>query len=241
MSDRADLMRMLEEGCRELGLELDAYQSGQCLEYLEMVLTWNKKINLTAIVEKKEFIIKHFLDSHSGAFLIGKAGRLADIGSGAGFPGLAMKILYPGLEVWLIESVSKKAGFLEKAAGDLGLEKVRVIHGRAEDLGQEPSLRETFDFAVSRAVSSMGVISEYCLPLVRIGGRFVAYKAAGVEEEIARSEDAVGILGGEIEGVHHLTLPFSGDGRTLISIKKTSPSPGKYPRRAGIPEKRPLS
>lgn len=240
MTDRAALMKMLEEGCRELGLELDSYQSGQCLEYLEMVLAWNEKINLTAIVEKEEFIIKHFLDSLSGAFLMEKAGRLGDIGSGAGFPGLVLKILYPALEVWLIESVRKKAAFLEKAAGDLGLERVRVIHGRAEDLGQDPSLRETFDFAVSRAVSQMAVIAEYCLPLVRIGGCFVAYKGTGVEEEISRSENAVRILGGEIEGVHRLTLPFSGDGRTLISVRKTRPSPGKYPRRAGIPAKRPL-
>lgn len=240
MNDREGMGRLLLEGTRELGLELDSDRIAQFLDYLELVQEWNEKINLTAILDEKEFIIKHFIDSLAGVLLMEDRGRLADIGSGAGLPGLALKLFYPELEICLVESVGKKAQFLEKTAQVLALKDVQVLCSRAEDLGKDSLYRESFDFVVCRAVSQLAVVAEYCLPLVKTGGCFIAYKGDRAEEELSRAEKAVATLGGTLEPVYKVTLPFLGDKRTLIPIRKTGTCPEKYPRRAGIPAKRPL-
>lgn len=240
MSERQEMGSLLKEGCQALGLSLEEGQVQLFLEYLELVREWNRKINLTAIVDEKEFIIKHFLDSLTGAKIISGNGLLADIGSGAGLPGLALKIFYPGLRVTLVESLGKKAEFIATAARALKLENVQVVCGRAEELGRDPSFREGFEFAVCRAVSELAVIAEYCLPLVKAGGIFLAYKGEKAEEELSRGQGALPLLGGELSRIHKVKLPFSGDPRTLLEIKKITPTPEKYPRRTGIPAKRPL-
>lgn len=240
MTDRNAMCNLLLEGCESLGLELHSRQASQFMDYFDLVRTWNEKINLTAILEKREFIVKHFIDSLTGAFFVGSRGKLVDVGSGSGLPGLALKIYYPELEVCLVESVGKKAAFIERAAETLGLKGFQVITMRAEEMGQAPLYRETFDYAVCRAVGNLAVIAEYCLPLVKKGGCFVAYKGDKGEEELSRGAMAIKILGGGEEVVDKVSLPFLGDGRTLISIGKIAPSPEKYPRRTGIPAKRPL-
>lgn len=240
MTDKESLYELLEQGCLELGIVLDPEQIRMLLEYYDLVIDWNQKVNLTAIVDGKEFVVKHLIDSLSGAACLGEAGRLVDIGSGAGFPGIPLKILYPGLFVCLVESVNKKTEFLKTAVTALKLEGIQVVSGRAEEIGQNPAMRETFDFAVTRAVSKLAVIAEYCLPLVKVGGTFVAYKGEKVEEELLPGEAAIGALGGAIEQIVEVKLPFLGDRRTLIKVAKKGTTPAKYPRRIGVPAKRPL-
>ena len=240
MVDRTAMSELLVAGCQELELDLKEAQAAQFLDYFDLVQEWNQKINLTAIVDERQFMIKHCIDSLAGASFLGPRGRLVDIGSGAGLPGLALKIFYPQLEVCLVESLGKKARFIETAAAALGLKGVEVVCSRAEEIGQEPAFRENFDFAVCRAVSELAVITEYCLPLVKTGGCFVAYKGDKAEEELSRAELAISTLGGTLEAIHKVTLPLLGDGRTLISLRKTSATPVKYPRRPGLPTKQPL-
>jgi len=232
---------MLLEGCELLGCNLELQQARKFMQYFDLVKEWNQKINLTGIKDDREFIIKHFIDSLSGVPLIGSQGRLVDIGSGAGFPGLPLKLFYPELEVFLVESVGKKAEFIEIAATALGLEGVTVVNARAEEIGRDLRFRETFDYAVCRAVSELAVIAEYCLPLVKVGGYFIAYKGDDLEAEVSGAINAFAVLGGKLDQVHKVALPFLGDGRTLVKVKKSEPSPDKYPRRTGIPAKRPLS
>lgn len=240
MNDREELIRLLLEGCNMLELELKESQVNNFLQYLRLVQEWNEKINLTAIVNSNEFIVKHFLDSLTGTQHLDGRGKLVDVGSGAGLPGLALKIYFPEMEVCLVESVGKKAQFLETAAKDLGLQNVNVVCARAEDVGRDGAFREAFDYAVCRAVSELAVIAEYCLPLVKIGGILLAYKGDKADEELSRAGMAISTLKGEVDGIYKVTLPLLGDNRTLIRIKKTGTCPEKFPRRPGIPVKRPL-
>lgn len=240
MTDKGNLIKLLEQGSNELGIVLNEEQIRLLMEYSALVLEWNEGVNLTSIVESKDFVIKHLIDSLTGVPFLADQGKLVDIGSGAGFPGIPLKIFYPGLEVWLVESVKKKSEFLKTAVGALGIEGVTVVWGRAEELGQDPAFRETFDFAATRAVSELAVISEYSLPLLKVQGVFVAYKGDKVEEELLDGEAAIATLGGAVEAVCKVKLPFIGDGRTLIKVVKQEPTPDKYPRRTGIPAKRPL-
>lgn len=237
---REALMCLMLEGSSALGCELKEQTALQLMDYLDLVLEWNKKVNLTAITDGRDFIIKHFVDSLAGVSLLGPSGKLVDVGSGAGFPGLVLKIFYPGLEVCLVESVGKKAQFLKAAAGTLGLEGVEVVCARAEEVGRNSKYREAFDYAVCRAVSELAVVAEYCLPLVKVEGSLVAYKGDKAEEELSRAERAIALLGGTVQQVYQVKLPFLGDGRTLIKVCKQEICPEKYPRRTGVPAKRPL-
>lgn len=237
---KAALNKILLEGCSLLGCHLQLWQADELMQYYEVVREWNEKINLTAIRDEKDFIIKHFIDSLAGAPFLRPQGRLIDIGSGAGFPGVPLKIYYPQLEVCLVESVGKKAEFIETAGNALGLKGISVVNARAEEVGRDSNFREKFDFAVCRAVSELTVIAEYCLPLVKLGGSFLAYKGDKAEEELSRAGVALELLGGTVEQVHKIELPFLGDPRTLIEVRKSQPSPEKYPRRTGVPAKRPL-
>ena len=225
-----------------LGICLSDDQINQFLIYYEMLSERNQVINLTAISEYQDVMKKHFVDSiclvkacdlSTGMFLM-------DVGTGAGFPGLALKIAFPELKVTLLDSLNKRVLFLNDVIKKLGLKDVDAIHGRAEDFAKQQKYREKYDLCVSRAVSNLSTLSEYCLPFVKIGGMFVAYKSEKVMEEISVAENSIFLLGGEMERQVEFNLPFSDIYRNLVLVRKKTETPGKFPRKAGLPGKEPL-
>jgi 16S rRNA (guanine527-N7)-methyltransferase len=224
------------------GLELSDFQKQQFERYLELLLEWNQKFNLTAITEPEDVWIKHFLDS----LLITRAqawqgkGLVADLGSGAGFPGIPLKILCPDLQVVLFEASAKKTEFLNMVCMALGLENIKAVHLRAEDAGQSKLYRETFDWVVSRAVASLSVLAEYGLPLLKINGILAAYKGPGYLQELEDASRALKTLGGTLMGAESAELPKNLGHRHIVLIQKTSPTPAAYPRKAGMPGRKPL-
>ena len=212
--------------------------------YFQELVEWNRAVNLTAIVEPDEVAAKHFRDSLSVARAIPgetlAGGSLLDVGSGAGFPGLPLKIAWPGLNVTLLESVGKKAAFLRHVVDGLGLSGVAVENGRAETLAHEPRLRESFDVVAARAVARMAALAELTLPFCKTGGIVVAQKKAGIDDELREAERAIGLLGGALERIEVVDDVEPGDPRWLVALRKTAPSPDRYPRRPGIPARRPL-
>lgn len=231
--------RMLIDGAKEVGVKVSHEVAHNLILYKDIVLEWNEKINLTAITDEKDFIIKHFLDSLTVCSLINKSGKLVDLGTGAGFPGIPIKMIYPDMEVTLVDSVDKKIKFLNEVITRLNLTKTYTKHSRAEELGKNLDFREKFDVCVARAVAGLPVLLEYCLPLVKIDGIFVALKGS-VIDEIEQSKKALKVLGGEIVEVKELVLPYSDSGRTLVCVKKTKSTPVQYPRKPGKPSKEPL-
>ncbi|MCR5370319.1 MAG: 16S rRNA (guanine(527)-N(7))-methyltransferase RsmG [Clostridium sp.] len=234
----------LKEEMSLMGIELTGQQVSQFAEYYRLLLEWNSVMNLTAITEEAEVITKHFTDSASlvkavPSILNGEE-KLADIGTGAGFPGIPLKIINPGLSVVLMDSLNKRIRFLDEVIRVLGLTGITAVHGRAEDIGRNPEYREQFDLCVSRAVANMATLSEYCLPLVKVGGKFIAYKSEKAEEEMKAASTAVVKLGGQEKDICGFRLP-NGDERKLVIIEKTAKTPKKYPRKAGTPAKEPLS
>ena len=221
-------------------------------KYYELLLEWNEKINLTAITEEDEVYTKHFEDSlaivnirNEISDLIGKdivtdEISLADIGTGAGFPGLVIAVAFKNIRVTLVDSLNKRVDFLNEVISTLGIDNAVAIHSRAEDLARDPDYRENFDITVSRAVARLNLLSEYCLPFVRQGGLFIPYKSGDSKEEIKEAENAVNILGGEISGIKDFKLPQTDIERSLILIKKIENTPKKYPRPAGKASKKPL-
>lgn len=235
------------------GIVLTKRQLEQFLRYYELLAEWNGRMNLTAITEYEDVMKKHFLDSLSlvkafeGKEFPGgenaahkRAVSLLDVGTGAGFPGLALKIAFPKLEVTLLDSLNKRIQFLDAVIGELKLEGVRALHGRAEDYARPGELREEFDLCVSRAVARLSTLAEYCLPFVRQGGMFIAYKSEKSYEEVEAARRAVSLLGGRLKGQAEFLLPNSDIHRNLVLIEKVKPCPGKYPRKAGLPGKEPL-
>ncbi|WP_418791239.1 16S rRNA (guanine(527)-N(7))-methyltransferase RsmG [Phosphitispora sp. TUW77] len=243
------LENIIYEGSLALGITLAKKEVEIYLRYLEILLEWNKKFNLTAIVNPEEVVKKHFLDSMvSLPFIIQKRpNTLIDVGTGAGFPGVPLKIAFQKTNylnktsVVLLDSLKKRVHFLEHLIEELKLENIKTIHGRAEDCGQHPEYREMFDIVVSRAVSSVAVLSEFCLPFIRVNGIFIAYKGPNAIDELKEGKKAISILGGRIAEVKDVKVPGLDQGRTIIIIEKAFPTPEKYPRKAGIPEKRPLN
>ena len=238
MADPAE--RLLADTAAAWGLPLDPNQLRQFARYTDELLAWNAHTNLTAITDRQAIYVRHFLDSLALARFWGPPpATLVDIGTGAGFPGVPLKILHPPLAVTLIESVGKKAAFLKHLIAILGLEQVRVVTGRAETFGHDPGERERYDLATARAVADLRVLAEYALPLLRVGGRLLAPKGAGAEREIEGARRAVALLGGTIEQVVPIELPGV-EPRSLVVARKVAPTDPRYPRAVGIPARRPL-
>ena len=240
MQDESSLKELLTEGIKEYSLTLDDLQVESLLKYKEILKEWNEKINITAIEEDRDIIIKHYIDSISIIpYLQNKSIKLIDIGTGGGFPGIPVKIVYNNIDVTLLDSLDKRIKFLDEVINILKLKKIRAVHGRAEDYGIKQEFREKFDVAVARAVASLPVLLEYCLPFVSVGGIFIAMKGSSIEEAQS-SKKALEILGGKIEDIKDLTLPFSDIKRNIVIVRKFRQTPTKYPRKAGKPSKEPL-
>lgn len=210
--------------------------------YYEMLIDTNKVMNLTAITEYSEVVIKHFADSAAIGCITDMNGNidLIDVGTGAGFPGIVLKIVYPQLSVVLLDSLNKRVNFLKNVITELGLTDISAIHGRAEDIARNKDYREKFDLCVSRAVANMSSLSEYCLPFVKVGGRFIPYKADGCDEEVKTASKAVNILGGKIRKIESYVIPDTDICRKFVVIDKLRNTSAKYPRKAGLPTKEPL-
>ena len=235
------LEQLLFESCKKINVELDDKQIKQFIDYKNMLLEWNEKMNLTAITDEKEVILKHFVDCLvicSGAELSGK--KIIDVGTGAGFPGVPVKIACPDIDITLLDSLNKRITFLNELKNKLGLEKVDCVHMRAEDGGADKNLRESFDFCISRAVANLAVLSEYCLPFVKVGGSFISMKGPDVEEELNEAKKAIKVLGGEVVEVKKVVIPETDITHSLIVIKKVKATPSKYPRKAGKAKKEPI-
>lgn len=238
-----NIENFLVDSCSQLGIELSEKQIVQFMQYKAILLEWNKKINLTAITEEKEIIIKHFVDSISivKAMNQEKSFSVIDVGSGAGFPGIPLKIISKEIcSFTLLDSLNKRIRFLNETVNLLRLENVNCIHGRAEDIGQNQSYREKFDYCVSRAVANLTVLSEYCLPFVKIGGYFIASKGPEIKQEMEASQEVISLLGGKIEKTIKVNIPNSDIMHNLIVISKVKNTPLKYPRKAGKVNKNPI-
>lgn len=235
----------LKKDLNEFGIELTAEMEEQFLLYYNMLIEWNSFMNLTAITDFDEVLKKHFTDSVSLIRAIPDLGekkfKVIDVGTGAGFPGIPLKIVFPNISVVLLDSLNKRVNFLKEVISKLQFTDITAVHGRAEDFAQNKEYRESFDLCVSRAVANLATLSEYCLPFVKKNGRFISYKSEKVSEEFEISGKAISVLGGEFENQVTFELPDSDIYRNLFVIKKKSATPGKYPRKAGLPSKEPIS
>ena len=224
--------------------KLNENQINQFNQYFTSLIETNKKVNLTRITEKDDVYLKHFFDSITPLFTFGeiftKSRTLCDVGAGAGFPSIPLKIMVPELRVTIVDSLGKRLNFLQELVTQLDLKNVALVHGRAEDVGQNKQYREQFDIVTARAVANMAVLSEYCLPLVKKNGNFIALKGPKAEDELKSSQKALKTLGGKTTAVKELQLPHSSEDRTLILVKKVQATPKKYPRQAGTPHRKPI-
>lgn len=236
------MSNVLTKKVKELSIVLNDKQIQQFEQYYNILVEWNKVMNLTAITEYEEVIEKHFLDSLTivDAINMEKIETLIDVGTGAGFPGIPLKIAFPHLKVTLLDSLNKRIKFLNEVIDLLDLDDIKAIHGRAEDYAKQAEYREQYDICVSRAVANLATLSEYCLPYVKVDGLFVPYKSGEIDEELKSSEKAVSILGGKVEEVVKFQLPGTNIGRSFVKIHKIKETKKKYPRKAGMPMKEPL-
>ena len=232
----------LENGFRELNIRINKKSIDELLLFRDMLLEWNKKINLTSITDNEEIFIKHFFDSATcmATGYIKDGFEVVDIGTGAGFPGLVLKVLNKKMNITLLDSLRKRTNYLENIVINLGLKNVEIIHGRAEEYGNKEDYREKYDIALSRAVASINVLLEYCLPYIREGGYFLCQKGPKFKDELKEAEKALKVLGGEINEVKEFILPGSDIKRNIIVIKKIYKTPAKYPRKAGKPSSNPI-
>ncbi len=237
-----EIKLLQQEAEQHLGIALSDKCIAAFICYANELVGWNRKMNLTAIVDPSDIRRKHFLDSLSCHLAMRDTPieQVVDVGSGAGFPGLPLKLLYPAMNLTLVESVKKKTWFISHMIEVLSMRGVEVITGRAENVGQDPSHRERYDWAIARAVASLSTLVEYLLPLVKVGGRSLAQKGESAEGEVADARQAIEILGGRLDSIIPVDLPGIDEARNLVVIEKVAPTPEKYPRRVGVPAKRPL-
>ena len=228
------------EETKKIGIELTSQQLEKLNQFYELLISWNQKMNLTRIIEKEDVYLKHFYDSLTLSKVIDLKQdlTLCDVGSGAGFPGIVLKICFPNLKITLLDSLQKRVNYLNEIIKELDLKNIEAIHTRAEDYAKQN--REKFDIAVSRAVARLNVLCEYCLPYVKVGGLFVAMKGPNADEELDGAENALKLLGGKVEKVHKFNLPCDEGERTIIVIKKVKPTPKQYPRISGKIKSQPL-
>ncbi|MCT6926111.1 16S rRNA (guanine(527)-N(7))-methyltransferase RsmG [Metasolibacillus sp.] len=230
------------EALREKGIELTATQIAQFKKYFELLVEWNEKMNLTAITDLEGVYLKHFYDSISASFYFDftKVTTICDVGAGAGFPSLPIKICFPHLHITIVDSLNKRITFLNHLSEELGLENVAFVHARAEEFGQNAKYREKFDVVTARAVARLSVLSELCVPIAKVGGQFVALKAAAGKQELAEAKKAVSTLGIELQEEFVFELPVEQSERTLYVFNKIKATPKKYPRKPGVPNKTPI-
>ena len=236
------MSQIFENKLNELGITLTDKQKQQFDKFYELLVEWNKFMNLTGITDYEEVNEKHFVDSLSivKAIDMESVESVIDVGTGAGFPGIPLKIAFPHLKVVLLDSLNKRINFLNEVIAQLGITDIKTIHGRAEDYAKQAEYRENFDLCVSRAVANLSTLSEYCLPYVSMNGMFVPYKSGEIDEELENSKKAVKILGGKIENVVKFQLPGTDIGRSFVKVRKIANTNKKYPRKAGLPAKEPL-
>lgn len=236
--------KLMREELSEISIILTDQQLHQFYQYYELLVEWNKVMNLTAITELEDVVTKHFVDSLSLVKVLPDLGkekvRILDLGTGAGFPGIPLKIAFPELKITLLDSLNKRINFLNEVVVKLGLKEIDAVHGRAEDYGKEREYREQYDYCVSRAVANLSTLSEYCMPYVKIGGAFIPYKSGKIEEELSQAKGAVKLLGGKIENVVTFLLPKTDVERSFVVVRKKEGTSKKYPRKAGLPNKEPL-
>lgn len=230
------------EALHEKGISLNEHQVAQFKKYFELLVEWNEKMNLTAITDAPSVYLKHFYDSISAAFFtdLTKEVTLCDVGAGAGFPSIPLKICFPNLQVTIVDSLNKRITFLDELAKELTLENVRFVHARAEEFGQNPKYREQFDIVTARAVARLSVLSELCVPALKVGGRFIAMKGAAAADELSDSKKALETLGVVLEDKHTFSLPLEESERTIFEFTKVKKTPKKYPRKPGTPNKTPI-
>ena len=235
-------LEKFKNGLQQLHIALSEKQMEQFLQYYELLVEKNKVMNLTAITEFDEVVEKHFLDSVSltQQLDLHQPLKVLDLGTGAGFPGIPLKIVFPELEITLMDSLNKRVLFLQDVISSLQLENIEAVHGRAEEAARNKKYRESFDLCVSRAVANISTLSEYCLPFVKIGGSFISYKSSTIEDELEDGKKGIAILGGKEKDVYKFTLPDSELQRSFVIIEKEKKTPKAYPRKAGTPSKEPL-
>lgn len=239
--DLEEFSKNLNEYGKILNFEFSEKQQKQFFEYMNLLLEWNKKINLTAIIEPEEIILKHFIDSLTISKYIVDNCSAVDVGTGAGFPGIPLLIYRQDIKVTLVDSLNKRLLFLKEVVEKLELKNVEIVHSRVEDFGKNVKYREKFDIATARAVANLSVLSEYLVPLVKIGGKCICMKGNNINEEIKNSKNAFKILGVEQEKIETFRLPNSEIERNIIVLNKIKNTPNKYPRKAGLPAKEPLA
>ncbi len=237
---KGEFEKQIREYAEELGMSLTNMQVDKFFTYMELLLEWNEKINLTAITKPEDIILKHFIDSMTVAKYIKPESRIVDIGTGAGFPGIPLKIIREDLDITLLDSLNKRINFLREVIDKLQLTKINAIHSRVEDMGKNKNYRETFDVAISRAVANLSTLAEYQIPLVKLDGVCISMKGSDVEDELASSENAIILLGGKVEKVDQFQLPKSDMNRSVVVIRKCKSTPAKFPRKPGVPSKEPL-
>ncbi|MBH0158290.1 16S rRNA (guanine(527)-N(7))-methyltransferase RsmG [Fictibacillus sp. 5RED26] len=236
-------IELFQTSLKEKGVELSEKQLSQFETYYNLLVEWNEKMNLTAITEKEEVYLKHFYDSVTAGFYFNfkQDITVCDVGAGAGFPAIPLKIAFPEIKLTVVDSLNKRIGFLQHVVDELGLEDVSLYHDRAETFAHRPEFRQTFDLVTARAVARLSVLSELCLPLVKIGGHFLGMKGANLPEEVRDGEKAVKLLGGRVKDIHSFVLPIEESERNIIVIDKVKETPKKFPRKPGTPNKSPIS
>lgn len=235
-----DFYNKMIELSKKIDISLTKTQIKNYFEYMQLLLEWNEKINLTAITEVDDIILKHFIDSLTVIKYIKENNKIIDVGTGAGFPGIPIGIMNSNIDITLLDSLNKRISFLNEVCNKIELKNIRTIHGRAEDFGKDKDTREKFDIAISRAVANMTTLVEYLLPFVKVGGYAICMKGPEIEEELSKAKFAINELGGKIEKVENFVLPKSDIERNIVIIKKISDTPNKYPRKAGTPSQSPM-